>query len=80
MKYFNSLPVEEESTWLEECMQWHNISMHPKVVVKVHKMVASGLNELSEVKHALKPYVNNLAESPHQDERSYKYRYLESYL
>jgi len=45
--------------------------VHSKVAAKIHELVASGLNELPEVKRALKLYVNSLPEPPCQDDRAY---------
>ena len=70
MKYFVSLPVEEAYHEVHMAGGMHAMAQHSKVVVNIHKMVASGMNELSEMKYALKLYVDNLAKSPHQDERA----------
>jgi len=73
VKYFVSLPTEEAHRQVHKTGGMHTMAqrVHPKVPAKIHELVASGLNELPEVKWALKLYVNSLPERPCQDNRAY---------
>jgi len=73
VKYFVSLPTEEAHHQVHKTGGMHAMAqrVYPKVAAKIHELVASGLNELPEVKRAFKLYVNSLPEPPCQDDRAY---------